>query len=447
MRKKKTIIISICAAVVLVIGCVGVFISQKAGKKDENVVYVNKIEKLMNLGSGNGMVNRFSGVVESQETWKVQVDPEKTVKDILVEEGQEVQAGTMLFTYDTEKYQQDLDQATLDLDRLNNELSGMQVNISQLTKDKKAAPKEEQATLQLQIQEAQLELKQKEYEGKSKQLEIDKLKENIGNATVTSKIAGVVKSIRKGTDNGMMDPYGDQDNSFMTILSTGDFRIRGSANEMNMGSVSEDMPVLVHSRMDSDIAWKGTITKIDRENAGSEDENGGSYMNSTDGMNQSSSYPFYVTLEKNEDLMLGQHVYIEPDMGQGKDHTAGVWLDEAFIVDPEKKPYVWADNGKGKLEKRIVTLGQHDENMMQYEIADGLTKSDSVTFPEPDLKEGMKTAEGEDGMIGQSNLSGQEPETGGDPELSGEPETSGETETGEGSESKEEMGTEVEVVR
>ena len=69
------------------------------------------------------MENRYAGVVESENTWKVEKNSEKKVKEVYVEVGQEVQVGTPLFSYDTEKFQSDLEQAQLDLERINNELS------------------------------------------------------------------------------------------------------------------------------------------------------------------------------------------------------------------------------------------------------------------------------------------------------------------------------------
>ena len=68
--------------------------------------------------------------------------------------------------------------------------------------------------------------------------------------------------------------------------------------------------------------------------------------------------------------MLGQHVYIEMDEGQESQKT-GIWLSEVYIVDADTdSPYVWAADKKGKLEKRSVILGQHDEELGEYEIAD-----------------------------------------------------------------------------
>ena len=48
-------------------------------------------------------------------------------------------------------------------------------------------------------------------------------------------------------------------------------------------------------------------------------------------------------------------------------------------------------DSRGKLEKRSVILGQYDENLSEYEIADGLTEDDSIAFPSDSLVEGMST--------------------------------------------------------
>ena len=69
-----------------------------------------------------------------------------------------------------------------------------------------------------------------------------------------------------------------------------------------------------------------------------------------------------------------------------------IWLGEYYIVDADTdSPYVWAVDSKGKLEKRSVILGQYDENLSEYEIADGLTEDDSIAFPSDSLVEGMST--------------------------------------------------------
>lgn len=122
---------------------------------------------------------------------------------------------------------------------------------------------------------------------------------------------------------------------------------------------------------------------------------------------QSNSYPFYVTLDSSEGLMLGQHVYLEMDFGQEEKRT-GIWLDSYFISDVDTDPFVWADNGKGKLEKRKVVLGEFDEDLSCYEIKEGLTEGDLITYPEEMLKEGMATANGANGMMGYTGAVSEE---------------------------------------
>jgi len=90
---KKKVIAIVCAVAVLAAAGGGVtwhFLGNST-KEDDNVVYVNTVKALTNLGTGNGMENRYAGVVESENTWKVEKNSEKTVKEVYVEVGQEVQ--------------------------------------------------------------------------------------------------------------------------------------------------------------------------------------------------------------------------------------------------------------------------------------------------------------------------------------------------------------------
>lgn len=404
MNRKTLIIgISVLVGLLAVGGGIWFWLGRGDSGKDKNVVYVNSVESLMNPGSGNGSVNRFAGVVETQEKLDIQPSQEKTVKEVYVEEGQEVQVGTPLFIYDTEKAEEDLSKAQLDLERINNTIGNKSNEIAALEKEKRKADKDSQLDYTMQIQGSQMELKQSEYEKKSKQVEIQKLQDTIENAVVSSELAGVVKSINKGNNE---ISYGGESQAFMTIIAMGDFRIKGKVNETNMGSILTGQPVIVHSRIDEDVTWKGTMGEIDTNNPGNDSGNG-YYFSSGDATTQSNSYPFYVNLDSSEGLMLGQHVYIEMDYGQ-EEEKAGIWLDDSFICDVDSEPYVWADNGKGKLEKRSVALGQHDDDLFQYEIADGLTQEDLLTYPEEGLEEGMTTAKGENGQMGQSNPPGME---------------------------------------
>ena len=92
--------------------------------------------------------------------------------------------------------------------------------------------------------------------------------------------------------------------------------------------------------------------------------------------------------------MLGQHVYIERDVGQEEQKT-GLWLSEDFIAGIESgDPFVWGVDENSKLIKKSVKLGEYDMYELKYEILDGITEDDYIAFPAASLEEGMTARPG-----------------------------------------------------
>ena len=169
---------------------------------------------------------------------------------------------------------------------------------------------EERFTYETEIQSLRNSISQKQFDLESKKLEISKNQTQINNSSLVSKVSGVVKTINeKGTDE-----YGNAA-PFMTILQTGDYRIAGSIDEQNVWTISEGQQVLIRSRVDSERTWDGVITLIDTENP-KQGNNNNYYMSSDSDTQTASKYPFYVELDSVDGLILGQHVYIELDLGQ-----------------------------------------------------------------------------------------------------------------------------------
>lgn len=369
-------------------------------------VYVTSISDL--TGQAAGVSNRYAGVVEPQETVSVELESGRTVKEVQVKTGDQVKKGQLLFEYDLSSIQENLEEAQLDLDRLKNEASSLNEQIATLEKEKKKASQDNQLSYTIEIETNKMNLKKNEYSQKSKQSEIDKLQSATGNTEVRSSIDGVIQKIDMSKlttdDSSSVDESSDSDmdsysndssssNAFITILSTGAYRIKGTVNELNIGSIVEGEPVIVRSRVNSSQTWKGTMGTIDKDSASSNSNSNSFYgmTDSSDSQANTSTYPFYVNLDSSEGLMLGQHVYIEPDEGQETQKT-GLWLSEIYIVDADTdSPYVWAADDNKKLEKRKVILGQYDEEMGEYEIADGLSEDDCIAYPSDALKEGMST--------------------------------------------------------
>ena len=87
-------------------------------------------------------------------------------------------------------------------------------------------------------------------------------------------------------------------------------------------------------------------------------------------------------------LLMGQHVYIEPDHGQGQKQE-GIHLPAYYINDADTSPWVWAQDKNGKLEKRSLTLGTYEEDLATYPVESGLAAEDYIAFPDETLAVGM----------------------------------------------------------
>ncbi len=383
-KKKKIIFISAGAAAILLI-LIGIwfFVFRKSSSAADGVVaYTTPVSMLTSTSTGG--VNRYAGVVEPQQTVKIQKASDKNVKEVFVKEGDTVTKGAPLFSYDTDEIQMKLSEAELELERITTEISTLYNQIETLQNEKDKAPESEAFSYTTQILTAQNDVKRAEYNQKSKGVEIDQIRKSLENSTVTSEIDGVVKSINDGSQSS----YGyEGDSAYMTILSNNEYRIKGTINEQNMYAISAGQEMLVHSRIDESIVWRGTVTEVDTENPVN-NQNSMYYSSNSDTNTSSSSYNFYVELTDEAMLMLGQHVFMEPDLGQ-TETKEGLWLSSYYLIFDGNDAYAWVCGKNDKLEKRQITTGQYDETMDEYEITSGLTLEDSIAFPEDTLTEGM----------------------------------------------------------
>ena len=372
------------------------------GTSDE-VAYVTRVGVL--TGDNLGVQNWYAGVVEPQSTIKINLDSSRKVKEVAVSVGDSIHVGDLLYEYDLTSLEDDLKQAQLDLDRLKNEMLNIQEQIVTLEREKVKAKASAQLSYTIEIESNRMSLKKNEYDQIAKQNAIDKLVAATLNTQVLSEVDGVIQKIdtsKLSTDDGDSltdggtDLYSDDssDNAFITILGTGNYRIKGLVNEQNRRDIVQGEGVIIRSREDSSKIWHGFMGNVDEQNA--QQSNNDSFWglsDSSDNQTSSSSYPFYVELESSEDLMLGQHVYIERDVGQS-DRPDGLWLNAVYLTDINSdSPFVWADNGHGRLEKRVVKLGEFDEDNLEYRVLEGLTTDDYIAFPDTYLEEGITTVD------------------------------------------------------
>lgn len=372
MRKKLCVLLAgVLGAGALLAGC---------SNHSDVTVSVQSVSMITGYSS-MGLYDRYAGIVEAGETVDIEKSDSMEVDEVLVKVGQSVNEGDVLFTYNTGAISLELDKMELELEQLKNTVSTKNTQIKTLEKEKTSAPSSEQLDYTLQIQTLQIDVKEAEYNITSKEKEIERSKAILQDSKVVSSVAGTVSAIN--TDNAT-DDYGNP-KPFISITQAGDFRVKGTVNEQNVYSLQEGTPVIVRARVGED-SWTGTITLVDTEHPTTGNNNGMYNYGESDEMTSSSNYPFYITLDTDENLMLGQHVYIEPDLGQ--DEQEGFYLPANFIVDADGDAYVWAADDEDQLERRSVTLGNFDEELYSYEILDGLELSDYIAEPSEECEEG-----------------------------------------------------------
>ena len=371
-------------SVLLAVVCLAICLSACASGPRIPVVSVSEI-----LGIGPiGMYNRYAGVIEAGETVSVNKDASLEVAEVAVQAGDAVTKGQVLFSYETAALGIDVERMQLEIEQMNNAISTKKSQITTLEKEQKTADSADKLQYTLQIQQLQLDIKESEFNVTAKQKEIDRAKTRMSNANVLSPVAGHVKEVNA---NGETNPQTGEPLPFITITQEGDFRVRGTVNEQNAAEFTVDMPVIIRSRTDETVMWRGTVSAVDWENPiqSSNMMMGGP----TDEMTASSKYPFYVRLESDLGLMLGQHVYIEADNGQmnADEEGNGFYLPSYFINDLDTdQPFVWAADSRDKLEKRTVVLGNYNIDADSYEIMEGLSLEDYIAYPDASCKAGAK---------------------------------------------------------
>ena len=397
-KKISKKIIAVIAAGILALAVGIFFIVRNMDSGTEGKVYVESVKILAGLGSANGGTNRFTGEVEAQESWKITLESDLSVEECYVKAGDEVKKGDKLFKYNTEELKLNRERKELELETMQNENNQLSRDITTYQSDLKSASASEKIELQTQILTAQTTIKKNEFSIKSCKEEIEKIKGNIEEATVKSKMDGVVKKINTalGTSNNSdeetaSDTENQEENSvYMTIQSVGDYRVKGKIKETNVSDLAEGDRVIVRSRVD-DATWSGTVKDVKtdeniQENTSSDEY---SYAYSEDnGAETASTYYFYVELDKMDGLLMGQHVFVELDNGQ--EDKEGIWISSAYVLAEDGAYYVWKDK-KGHLDKTEVEIGEYDETLDEYQILSGISADDYIACDDIELKSGMKT--------------------------------------------------------
>ena len=380
MNKKIAVLLALVMLVSVCTAC---------GADSDEEVMVESVSAICGLGSV-GLVDRFAGVVSPQGETKIERnDSAGAISEMLVKVGDTVKSGQVLFKYDTQQISLDIERAQLELQQLSATVSAKRDEKAALEAEKATVSEELQLSYSIEIRDIDAAIQEANFSISSKNKEIGRMREALKSAEVKSPADGKIQSIN---ENGGYDDMGNM-LPIITIVQTEGFRVKGYVNEANAYALSEGTSVIVRSRVGDEL-WFGSVSTIDWDNP--LQNSNYNYYGDPDTAN-SSKYPFYVELDDSDGLMLGQHVYIEPDYGQAADTDSdALMLPSYYIADIDSVPFVWAQNAKGKLEKRDIGLGEYDPDTDCWEVLDNLNGNDKIAFPDENLKAGMTCVDSAD---------------------------------------------------
>ena len=357
----------------------------------EGAVYVQSVSVITGVGPA-GQRNRYSGVVEAKNVVKLDPDKDLTVKECFVAAGDKVVKGQRLFSYDVESMQIAFEQLQLDILGLENGIQTGEAKVESLKKKLATVKEFKKYEIQMDIQTEEREVRKKKYELSGKTKQAEDMEEALKNTVVYSPVTGTVRSVKTGDSSGQdYYSYGGstEDTAYITIVAGNDYCVKGTVSEQTIHTLQEGMDVRILSRVDDSI-WPGRIYKINTEET---KQNGSRYYYYDSGSGeQASKYDFFVELDNNEGLLMGQHVYIE--LGSGADQESdALLLPLYYVVENEGQPFVYAADGENRIEKRTVTLGDQDEENGTVAILDGLSYLDRIAFPDETVQVGMLASE------------------------------------------------------
>ena len=378
MKMKKTVIALGAALILGLTGC---------GRQTQ--INVAQAGMLASAATGS---DKFAGMVVSENVVEIERDTEKQIQELYVAAGDTVRVNEKLFEYDTDTLSLTIDKQQLELDKLTQQIKDLttqKTNVEKQIKTEKAKKKKDQnadllVSLDIQLRSVNADLTTANYEKKTKQAEMNYNKDMLKNAVVRSPIKGTVRSVN---ENG--SPY-------ITIQQAGAFQVKGMLNELSLGSgIMEGVSVTILSRTDPTASWTGMVSLVDYNNAGSEEQD--NMFGGGDAMSTSTSYPFYITLDSTEGLLLGQHVYIQISASAVGDDL--LRIPEHYVMDVLMDEETWLTTGTvwgvdpetDKLVKVPVTLGEYDPTYGTYVILEGITAESYLADPtDPGVKEGAE---------------------------------------------------------
>ncbi|HDR6758955.1 TPA: HlyD family efflux transporter periplasmic adaptor subunit [Bacillus cereus] len=385
-KKKKWIIFGVIALIIIV-AAINIFIMQgekKGSVKTDSVSFEKVTERKFNN------LKLISGQVKPENIESFYADPAKgKVKDIEVKEGQEVEKGTKLFSYDNEEINLQMKQAELDQKMADTRYNQGKKKIDSLKKEiKKAkdsgAGKEVTDPMDEQVNELEIGQKTIDLEKEKGKLQKEELSKKQKELTIYSNFAGVVQKLDKDAAQSSSQALGGQGKAFLQVASKDPFQVQGTLTELQKSQIQKGQTFTVTAKANNKKKWTGKITEVSEFPTSAEMAQVGGMGEATQNMSQ---YTYKASLDSQDGLSPGYHVSLQVNL----ENKMMIAVPSKSIVEKGDDAFVYVEE-KGKLRKQNVKKGSTDGDWT--EVVEGVTVGQKVVKnPSDDVYDGMEVKE------------------------------------------------------
>ncbi|MBJ8056094.1 HlyD family efflux transporter periplasmic adaptor subunit [Bacillus cereus] len=383
-KKKKWIIVGVIVLIVIV-AAVNIFVMQgkKKGTAKADAVSFEKVteRKLNNTKLISGQVK--PGNIES-----FYADPTKgKVKDIAVKEGQEVEKGTKLFSYDNEEINLQVKQAELDQKMADMRYDQGKKKIDSLKKEIKrakdsGAAKEVTDPMEEQVSELEMAQKTTDLEKEKGELQKEELSKKQKELTIYSNFTGVVQKLDKDAAQSSSQALGGQGKAFLQVASKDPFQVQGTLTELQKSQIQKDQTFTVTAKANNKKKWTGKITEVSEFPTSAE-----MAQAAGEGTQNMSQYTYKASLDSQDGLSPGYHVSLQVNL----ENKTMIAVPSKSIVEKGDDTFVYTEE-KGKLHKQNVKKGATDGDWT--EIVEGAAVGQKVVKnPSDNVYDGMEVKE------------------------------------------------------
>ncbi|PGM47783.1 efflux transporter periplasmic adaptor subunit, partial [Bacillus cereus] len=310
-KKKKWIIVGVIVLIVIV-AAVNIFVMQ-GKKKDTTKTDAVSFEKVTERKLNNTKL--ISGQVKPGNIESFYADPTKgKVKDIAVKEGQEVEKGTKLFSYDNEEINLQVKQAELDQKMADMRYDQGKKKIDSLKNEiKKAkdsgAGKEVTDPMEEQVSELEMAQKTTELEKEKGKLQKEELSKKQKELTIYSNFTGVVQKLDKDAAQSSSQALGGQGKAFLQVASKDPFQVQGTLTELQKSQIQKDQTFTVTAKANNKKKWTGKITEVSEFPTSAE-----MAQAVGEGTQNMSQYTYKASLDSQDGLSPGYHVSLQVNL-------------------------------------------------------------------------------------------------------------------------------------